>query len=725
MKSVLSGLLTGLLFFVSAGTTTGSQQPASPSPSPQTEGSSPAPPESPSQAASQAPLLAVQPMEPGDIARQIYSSAFRLNDLLSTLNSADWKLDDSARKELNDSLEALRGQLKTLESRRYQFSYQPKNVAAGTELANAIASLAPGLNVIVNDLGKYQGATDAASFKQAEDRLLGFEAPLKQYLASLQPASTQPASGEAASSTVPNAAAPAAAPAPTLEQAQAAPVKPSPAPAPAVPSSPPPAAESNPVSSNPVSPESANPAAPSAATPPPTGAAAPETPAQSQPQTQPSIQAAPQPPAPAQAQIQPQVLSNQIYAAAYRFNDLLNMLNPSNWNMDDASRKSLNDTLASLRSGFKSLEERRYQFSGQLANVAFGKDVASGIEALRPDLDVMVGYVTKYESPSVAEPLKQAEDRLLSLDPQLGQYLTSLESPAKPGAAASVGATAAPGTAPGLNAPIQTEEIAVAAAPPPSTTLLLGGAVTPEQMKDVAHEIYVATYRVKDLLNLVNPADWKTSEALRGSSQTQIEQLRSVLKSLESSRADLSQSTGSLPIIFATYKGMTAVIEGVNKLADALLQYQSGDVATQFRQTTVWLTKSQGTLEGYFEQMLKRQSGSVQNYETDLASCQTTLNYSMYSHSVPAVTMPNIMPVLQGRRVRAKKAALAAGQPAPARHTSGEKAKATPNVGAATTSAEPTKSAGSKNAASSKDSKSGSSGSRRRRHSRHKAKNGQ
>ncbi len=704
MKSAVLGLLTSLLFIVSAGTTINAQQPGSQPTSEQTAPSGASNP-------TQSPLLAVQPMAPEEMARQIYGSAFRLSDLLSTINSDNWKLDDSARKDLNYNLDALRGQLKTLESWRYQFSYQPKNVTVGTQLANAIAALAPALNVVLNDLDKYQSATDAGFFKQAEDRLLGFESPLKQYLASLQPGLTSTGGAGPSSSIVPTPVS-AAIPSPASEQAQAVPEKPGSAPA-ARSSLPAPPASSNNVSSGNV-----GPAAASAATIPPAATAAPEAPAQTQIQ----IHAAPQPQAQAQAQIQPQTLSNRIYSAAYRVNDLLSTISPASWNMDDASRKSFDDTLASLRSGLKSLEERRYKFSGQLANVAFGKDVASGIDALRPDLDIVVGDVTKYQSLAAA-PLKQAEDQLLALEPDLGQYLASLESPAKPGAVSSAGTNAALGTAPGANAPLQTEQVTMTAAPPPATTLLVTGAITPEQMKDLAHEIYVATYRVKDLLSVVDPAGWSAGDKVRASFETQVEQLRGTLKALESYRSDLSQHTSSLPVTFAAYKGVTAVIDGVDRLADALQQYQSGDLATQFRQTTQWLTKSQGTLDGYFEQMLKRQWGSVQNYETDLASCQKTLNYAMYSRSEPAVPMRNIMPVLQGRRVRARKAALALGQPNPAGEPSGEKAASSASKTSASTAA--TTSTQSKNTGSSKGSVRSSSGSRRRRHSRHKVKDGQ
>jgi len=174
-------------------------------------------------------------------------------------------------------------------------------------------------------------------------------------------------------------------------------------------------------------------------------------------------------------------LLHKVYSAAYRVSDLLTLLQPEKWSLDEAARKSFDQTLESLRSQLKQLEEWRRQFEAQPQNLVLGNATDAAIGSVYLDTDALARAVSQYENPAGAAQFKQAADQLLGLQRTLKAYLDSLRA----GATKEQPAPAAPQNQP-ANQPAapQTEQVtAPQAAPPPSTSTALAGSITPEQVK--------------------------------------------------------------------------------------------------------------------------------------------------------------------------------------------------------------------------------------------------
>src|SRR5207253_9951369 len=165
-------------------------------------------------------------------------------------------------------------------------------------------------------------------------------------------------------------------------------------------------------------------------------------------------------------------LLHKDYNAAYRVSDLLTLLQPEKSSLDEAARKSFDQTLESLRSQLKQLEEWRRQFEAQPQNLTLGNATDAAIGSVYLDADPVSRAVSQYENPANAAQFKQAAEQLLSLQLTLKAYLESLRVPAQ------TAAPAAPPSQPAAKQPApvtvaaapQTEQVtAPQAAPPPST----------------------------------------------------------------------------------------------------------------------------------------------------------------------------------------------------------------------------------------------------------------
>jgi len=350
-------------------------------------------------------------------------------------------------------------------------------------------------------------------------------------------------------------------------------------------------------------------------------------------------------------------LLHKVFNAAYRVTDLLTLLQPEKWSMDEAERKSFDQTLESLRSQLKQLEEWRRQFEAQPQNLVLGNATDAAIGSVYLDTDALARAVSQYENPASAAQFKQAADQLLGLQRTLKGYLDSLRVPAQ------AAPTAAQPSKPAANQPAapQTEQVtAPQAAPPPSTSTELAGSITPEQVKTLMQQVYVATFRLGDLMTLVHPERWKVPEPVRDSFKQDLATLRDHLRALEASRRQFADQPDSHYLVYAVYVAIPPVVSSLGRIAQNVSQFENPGLASQVGQPGKWLRDAGQTLESYLDTMLSRAQQVVRSYQTDLVACQNTLNYAMRNQAAQPMQPIKFARPLQSIRITRRKAAEAA-----------------------------------------------------------------
>src|SRR5207247_10059652 len=143
----------------------------------------------------------------------------------------------------------------------------------------------------------------------------------------------------------------------------------------------------------------------------------------------------------------------------------------------------------------------------------------------------------------------------------------------------------------------QTEQVtAPQAAPPPSTSTELAGSITPEQVKTLMQQVYVATFRLGDLMTLVHPERWKVPETVRDSFKQDLATLRDHLRALEASRRQFADQPDSPYLGYAVYVAIPPVVSSLGRIAQNVSQFENPRLASQVGQAGIWLREAGQTL---------------------------------------------------------------------------------------------------------------------------------
>jgi hypothetical protein len=195
--------------------------------------------------------------------------------------------------------------------------------------------------------------------------------------------------------------------------------------------------------------------------------------------------------------------------------------------------------------------------------------------------------------------------------------------------------------------------------------------MTSDQVKVLLHRIYVAAFRLNDLLTQVQPGRWKVPEPVRDHFNLSVGKLKSDLKTLDASRTQFSQQTDSPYLGYQTAEAIPVVLSDLSDVERDLAQFGGRGLGGQFSQPAQWLDESHQALKAYVEFMLRNWSQVTRTYEANLAACQNTLNYAMYGHTAAAQPMEPVRFVrpLQSARIRRKEAEEAARR---SEHTNGD-----------------------------------------------------
>jgi hypothetical protein len=218
-------------------------------------------------------------------------------------------------------------------------------------------------------------------------------------------------------------------------------------------------------------------------------------------------------------------------------------------------------------------------------------------------------------------------------------------------------------TPPHANAPasqeIQTETIGPPGQTPatPSTPTNSTGYLAPEQVKAWTHRIWLAQFRLNDLLTQVHPDKWKMSPATRQSFEQSLQSLHTAIAAEENWRSQFDARPDSVYLGFQTYMAISAVLPRVDGIAHSVAQFENPSFGGQYTQAANQLFDLQQLIEPHLAYLLKNQDDLLLATQTNLASCQHELNFAEHDKEGRATPMKNIAPAFKGHGRKAPAAA--------------------------------------------------------------------
>jgi len=200
------------------------------------------------------------------------------------------------------------------------------------------------------------------------------------------------------------------------------------------------------------------------------------------------------------------------------------------------------------------------------------------------------------------------------------------------------------------------------------------GDLDPAAMKQWLHKVWLAEYRVNDLLTQVHPERWKMADAARTSFGKTLATLRTQMDSLEQWRAQYEKRPDNIYLGYETYVAINTLLPRLEGIARDISRHENPSLGTQFSQAGNQLFDLQQTLGPFLSFLLRNQDQILAAAESNLASCQNELSFAMRGRAAPAKPMKNILPEFKGRRRSKSKPAATTSHPA-GQPKSGAKAK--------------------------------------------------
>ena len=202
---------------------------------------------------------------------------------------------------------------------------------------------------------------------------------------------------------------------------------------------------------------------------------------------------------------------------------------------------------------------------------------------------------------------------------------------------------------------------------PPSSPANSTGYLDPGQVKALTHRIWLAEYRLNDLLAQVHPEKWNMSSATRQSFQQSLQSLHQAMAAEEDWRSHLDVRPDSVYLGFQMYMAISAVLPRVDGVAHSVAQYENASFGGQFSQAANQLFDLQQLIQPHLAYLMKNQDDLLLATQSNLASCQHELNSAEHNREGKATLMKNIAPEFKGhgRKTPATGAAGAATPAAP------------------------------------------------------------
>ena len=197
---------------------------------------------------------------------------------------------------------------------------------------------------------------------------------------------------------------------------------------------------------------------------------------------------------------------------------------------------------------------------------------------------------------------------------------------------------------------IETEKIVVPGQTPAAPSALTGttGFMESGQVKALLHKIWLAQYRLNDLLAQVHPEKWKMPPGAQQSFGQSLDSLHKALAAEEDWRSQYDVRPDSLFLGFHTYLAISAVLPRVDGMAHSVSQFENASFGAQFSQSANQLHDLQQVMEPHLLYLLKNQDNFLLVAQTNLASCQNELNFAEHDKEGKATPMKNIAPEFRG-----------------------------------------------------------------------------
>jgi hypothetical protein len=210
---------------------------------------------------------------------------------------------------------------------------------------------------------------------------------------------------------------------------------------------------------------------------------------------------------------------------------------------------------------------------------------------------------------------------------------------------------------------IQTEKIVAPGQAPAAASghASTSGYTEPAQVKVLMHKIWLAQYRLNDLLTQLHPEKWKMPAAAQQSFGQSLESLHKALAAEEDWRSMFEARPDSLYLGFQTYVAISSVLPRVDGVAHAVSQFENASLGAQYSQSSNQLFDLQQQMESHLAYLLKNQDSVLLAGQTNLASCQNELNFAEHDKEGRATPMKNIAPEFKGRFATAHATAAASG----------------------------------------------------------------
>ena len=134
---------------------------------------------------------------------------------------------------------------------------------------------------------------------------------------------------------------------------------------------------------------------------------------------------------------------------------------------------------------------------------------------------------------------------------------------------------------------IETEKILVPGQTPatPLAQAATAGYLEPTQVKALMHKMWLAEYRLNDLLAQVHPEKWKMSAAERQSFGQSLDSLRKSIAAQENWRGQFEARSDSLYLGFQTYMAIGGVLPRLDGVAQGVSHYENPSFGGQYSQS--------------------------------------------------------------------------------------------------------------------------------------------
>lgn len=206
-------------------------------------------------------------------------------------------------------------------------------------------------------------------------------------------------------------------------------------------------------------------------------------------------------------------------------------------------------------------------------------------------------------------------------------------------------------TPPASQATPQTETVGTVQPGPAKPQPAPGGEgyLEPAQVKELLRKVWLAEYRINDLLTEVHPERWKLADAARDSFRQTLETLRAQMAALEGWRSQLNGRPDNAYLAYATHAAMGAVLPRLDAVARSVTQRENASLGAQFSQADNQLFDLQQGLGLYLGALLRYQDQVLQATQGNLAACQNDLGYALRGRAAAAKPMKNVLPNFRGR----------------------------------------------------------------------------